>query len=54
MEFKQKALEHKIIVVPGKSFGSPGHFRLAYCVSINTIENALPAFTALAKEIGLH
>lgn len=51
--FKQKALEHKIILVPGGGFGCPDHFRLAYCVGIETIRNSLPAFTALAREVGL-
>jgi aspartate aminotransferase len=51
--FKQMALKHKIILVPGNGFGCPGYFRLAYCVSIETIQNSLPAFTALAKEAGL-
>jgi aspartate aminotransferase len=53
-EFKKMALKHKIIIVPGKGFGSPEYFRLAYCVSTKTIENSLPAFTALAKEAGLN
>jgi aspartate aminotransferase len=47
------ALKHKIILVPGNGFGCPAYFRLAYCVSIETIKNSLPAFTALAKEAGL-
>jgi aspartate aminotransferase len=51
--FKQMALKHKIILVPGNGFGCPGYFRLAYCVGIETIKNSLQAFTALAKEAGL-
>lgn len=50
VEFKNQALKHNIILVPGKGFGCPGYFRLAYCTSIKTIENSLPAFEALAKE----
>ncbi|MCL1817772.1 MAG: pyridoxal phosphate-dependent aminotransferase [Spirochaetaceae bacterium] len=52
-EFKKLALKHKIILVPGKGFGCPEYFRLAYCVGIETIRNSLPAFTALAKDAGL-
>jgi aspartate aminotransferase len=52
-EFKKIALKHKIILVPGKGFGCPAYFRLAYCVSIETIKNSLSAFTALAKDGGL-
>lgn len=52
-EFKNRALAHKIILVPGTGFGSPGNFRLAYCCGIETIKRSLPAWTALAEEIGL-
>lgn len=52
-EFKNRAVTHKIILVPGTGFGSPKHFRLAYCCSIETIKRSLPAWTALAEEIGL-
>lgn len=36
--------EENILVVPGSGFGGPGHFRIAYCVDDQTIENALPGF----------
>lgn len=52
-EFKDRAAGHKIILVPGTGFGSPGHFRLAYCCGVDTIKRSLPAWTALAEEIGL-
>lgn len=52
-ELKNRALEHKIILVPGTGFGSPKNFRLAYCCSIDSIKRSLPAWTALAEEIGL-
>lgn len=51
--FKRLALTHKIILVPGRGFGCPAYFRLAYCVSIETIRNSLPAFEALARDAGL-
>lgn len=50
VEFKNRALTHNIIIVPGRGFGCPGYFRLSYCISLKTIENSLPAFEALAKE----
>jgi aspartate aminotransferase len=50
LEFKNRALKYNLLIVPGSGFGGPGHFRLAYCVSLKTIENSLPAFEALAKE----
>ena len=52
-ELKEAALKHRIILVPGGGFGCPSHFRLAYCVGIDTIKNSLDAFTALAQDIGL-
>lgn len=36
--------EEKVLAVPGRGFGSPGHFRLAYCVEDAVIERAMPAF----------
>ncbi len=50
VEFKNRALKYNLLIVPGSGFGGPGHFRLAYCVSLETIKNSLPAFEALAKE----
>ncbi|MHC1685148.1 MAG: pyridoxal phosphate-dependent aminotransferase [Clostridiaceae bacterium] len=48
--FKNAALKHRLIIVPGSGFGCPGYFRLSYCVSIETIKNSLASFEALAKE----
>ena len=36
--------EEKILTVPGTGFHGPGHFRIAFCVSDQTIINALPGF----------
>ena len=48
--FKNRALKYNLLIVPGSGFGCPGYFRLAYCCSLQTIQNSLPAFEALAKE----
>lgn len=53
IEFVRLAQKHNILVVPGAGFGQPGYFRMAYCVEKQTIVNSLPAFTALAKELGM-
>jgi aspartate aminotransferase len=41
----------RILTVPGRGFGSPGFFRIAFCVEEEVIEGAMPgfkrAFTAL-------
>jgi len=36
--------EENILVVPGSGFGTPGYFRIAYCVDDAVIEGALPGF----------
>ncbi len=51
--FVARAKKHHILVVPAASFGCPGYVRIAYCVSPDTIRRALPAFRALAEELGL-
>jgi aspartate aminotransferase len=48
-----KALQAKhILTVPGRGFGTPGHFRIAYCVEDQTIERAMDGFRAVAKAFG--
>lgn len=49
-EFCAAAKKYHILMVPGSSFACPGYVRLAYCVSHETIVNALPKFKELAKE----
>ena len=36
--------DENILTVPGIGFGGPGHFRIAYCVSDETIINSMPGF----------
>jgi aspartate aminotransferase len=49
-----KALQAKhILTVPGRGFGTPGHFRIAYCVEDRTIERAMDGFHAVAKDFGM-
>ncbi|AEG61169.1 pyridoxal phosphate-dependent aminotransferase [Desulforamulus ruminis] len=53
IEFTQRALAHNLLVVPGSGFGCPGYFRLAYCIDAEIIKKSLPAWTTLAKELGI-
>ena len=48
--FSDKCKEHEILVVPADSFGMPGYVRVSYCVETKQIEDALPAFKAVAEE----
>lgn len=50
VEFCKSAVKHNLVIVPGKGFGCPGFFRLAYCVDEKTIVNSQKAFEALAAE----
>ncbi len=52
-EFCERAKKYHILVVPGSSFACPGYVRIAYCVSYEQIERALPEFKKLAAEYGL-
>jgi aspartate aminotransferase len=51
--FTQLAQKHNILVVPGRGFGAPGYFRIAYCIDMEQIRRSLPAWERLAKEAGL-
>ena len=50
-EFVALCKKHLLIVVPGSSFGGPGYIRLAYCISPDVIEKALPRFAEVMDEI---
>lgn len=52
-EFVEQGKQYHILMVPGSSFACPGYVRLSYCVSYDTIKNALPQFKKLAAEYGL-
>jgi aspartate aminotransferase len=43
--------EELILAVPGVGFGTPGYFRLAYCVADETIENSLAGFEKVFKKL---
>ncbi|MGE3539389.1 MAG: pyridoxal phosphate-dependent aminotransferase [Candidatus Tectimicrobiota bacterium] len=51
--FTKLLLQRRILTVPGSGFGTPGHFRIAYCVEDQTIANALEGFREVAREVGL-
>ncbi len=48
--FVELLKEENILVVPGSGFGSPGYFRIAYCVEDKVIEGALPGFERAMKK----
>ena len=44
IEFVNALKEERILVVPGTGFDGPGYFRIAFCVTDNTIKNSLEGF----------
>ncbi len=48
--FCREMQESLVLVVPGRGFGLPGHFRMAYCVAPEVVEGALPAFRAVGEK----
>ena len=48
-EFCERAKKYEILIVPSDDFGCSGYARLAYCVTTEQIERAIPAFEKLAK-----
>ena len=44
MRFVQALQEELVLVVPGAGFGSPGHFRIAFCVDDDVIERSMQGF----------
>ena len=51
--FVRELQQFKVLVVPGRGFGTPGYFRIAYCVDDNTLEGCLAGFREAARKFGL-
>lgn len=48
--FVRELQEMKVLTVPGRGFGSPGYFRISYCVDDRTIEGSLAGFRKAAQK----
>jgi len=48
--FVKELQSKRILTVPGRGFGKPGYFRIAYAVDRSTIEKALPGFKEVAEK----
>ncbi|MEE9394270.1 MAG: pyridoxal phosphate-dependent aminotransferase [Planctomycetota bacterium] len=44
--FTEALRKQRVLVVPGRGFGTPGHIRISYAVPRKVIERALPLFAA--------
>jgi len=51
--FVNELQQWNVLAVPGRGFGSPGHFRLSYCVSDRTLEGSLAGFKKAAQKLNL-
>ena len=43
----------RVLTVPGRSFGSPGYFRISYCTDDGTLEGSLAGFRKVAQKLKL-
>ncbi len=50
--FAEALQEWNVLVVPGRGFGTPGHFRISYCVEDRALEGALEGFAQAAARFG--
>ena len=53
LAFVEELQRWNVLVVPGRGFGSPGHFRISYCVEDSVLEGSLEGFAKAAKKFGL-
>lgn len=51
VEFVNELLQENILAVPGAGFGTPGYFRLAYCVADRVIEGSMEGFRRAIKKV---
>lgn len=51
--FVKELQEWKVLAVPGRGFGTPGYFRISYCVDDRTLEGSLSGFQKAAQKFKL-
>jgi aspartate aminotransferase len=51
--FVNELRQWNVLVVPGRGFGTPGYFRISYCVDDKTLKGSLQGFKKAAKKFGL-
>lgn len=52
VEFAGELQKSNVLVVPGRGFGSPGYFRLSYCVTDETLAGSLEGFRIAFEAVG--
>jgi len=51
--FVRELQKLKVLTVPGRGFGTPGYFRIAYCVEDKVLEGSLDGLRKAARKYGL-
>ena len=51
--FVEELQEYNVLAVPGRGFGSPGYFRISYCLEDRVLEGAMEGFASVAQKLGL-
>ncbi len=51
--FVEELQKWNVLVVPGRGFGSPGYFRVSYCLEDKVLEGAMEGFAKVAGQFGL-
>jgi len=51
--FVMELQQWKVLTVPGSGFGTPGYFRISYCVDGRTLEGCLAGFKKVARKFNL-
>ena len=44
--------EQKVLTVPGRGFGTPGYFRISYCLEDRVLEGAMAGFARAMEQFG--
>ena len=51
--FVRELQSWRVLTVPGRGFGTPGYFRISYCVDDRTLEGSLAGFGKAAQKFNL-
>ena len=53
LAFVETLQRWNVLTVPGRGFGTPGYFRISYCVEDRVLEGALEGFARAVEQFGL-
>lgn len=51
--FVKELQQWKVLTVPGRGFGSPGYFRISYCVDDRTLDGSIAGFAKAAQKFNI-